>query len=247
MLGNSAQTSLGKKRKRKRKAILTFLSVRKEEAGPPGSVSSSAEMSDLIARTSLASLGLGKSQASKPKRRGGGNVPPGHQLHEIGRNDTLAGIAMKYGSSVEDLKKLNQLWSERDMYSRLSLVVPIFDEDAGGLMEQRSAKVREFLQLVGEGKENDEVSASRWLSKAGWSVEKAVNAYHDHVEEERRRVLERSPPPRQMLNSSYSSAEEELGDPTGFYGMADGQKLGGSNRSEDEFGVVSNEASFFEL
>ena len=209
-------------------------------------------MSDLIARTSLASLGLGRTPPSKQRRRAD-NVPPGHKVHDIGRTDSLAGIAMKYGTTTTVLKKLNQLWSERDMFSRSTLIVPEREEDATQLNESRSRKVREWLASIQTISE-DEVSATKWLSKNEWSLDKAVTAYWSHVEQERLRELDRSPMPilqNSILQNSYSSAEEEeLGDPTGFYGIAGASGMissaAGKNQSS-EFGTTTGDNSFFEL
>lgn len=152
---------------------------------------------------------------------------------------------MRYGTSAGELKKMNKLWSEQDMFSRRNLIVPEYDESAEGIAAQRSMKIRDFLGMVERG-QFDEASASRFLAKYGWSVDKAIEAHLDQIEQDRLKQLQRSPIPSTLnLSGSYSSAEEELGDPTAFYGMAGAQMALPQQNVDAEFG--NNAASFFEL
>jgi hypothetical protein len=77
---------------------------------------------------------------------------------------------MKYSSSVEELKKLNNLWSEQAMFSRATLIVPCAN-DAERLKEDRRCKVDLFLQIVGED-DYEQEAAGRFLGKYGWVVKK---------------------------------------------------------------------------
>ncbi|KAI0272256.1 hypothetical protein BGY98DRAFT_159465 [Russula aff. rugulosa BPL654] len=44
--------------------------------------------------------------------------------HEISPNDTLAGVALKYGISVTELRRANQLWASDSIHLRQVLYVP---------------------------------------------------------------------------------------------------------------------------
>jgi LysM repeat protein len=198
----------------------------KEEATDLPAVQDS-DMAAFLARTSVLSLGVSsRSSSGKLKEAAApGVAKPGDatvQTHKIGKTDTLAGIAMRYGSSVEELKKLNKLWSERDMFSRSTLQVPVRDEAV--LARARAEKVAAFLSLVPLG--CDEERAIKVLGKHGWALDKAVAAHKEAVESE---MAKRELQQRALLNSSDSSAEE-LGDPSAFYG-----KVG-------EHGVISKGA-----
>lgn len=60
-------------------------------------------------------------------------------IHKVTKFDTLAGLAVRYGLSVFDLKKANGLASDQAMYARESLVIPLHPSsyDSGKLgMEQ---------------------------------------------------------------------------------------------------------------
>ncbi|KAG1679988.1 hypothetical protein FOA52_007052 [Chlamydomonas sp. UWO 241] len=55
--------------------------------------------------------------------------------------DTLAGIAVKYGVTVADLKRFNGLLSETDMYVRGALLVPTKLEPVGEEVAQMFAQI----------------------------------------------------------------------------------------------------------
>ncbi|KAM0909391.1 hypothetical protein ACQ4PT_014847 [Festuca glaucescens] len=45
--------------------------------------------------------------------------------HEVSRMDTLAGIAIKYGVEISDIKRANSLVSDSQMYARKALLIPL--------------------------------------------------------------------------------------------------------------------------
>lgn len=45
--------------------------------------------------------------------------------HEVSRMDTLAGIAIKYGVQISDIKRSNGLVSDSQMYARKALLIPL--------------------------------------------------------------------------------------------------------------------------
>jgi len=212
----------------------------KEEADRPAVQDS--DMAAFLARTSVQSLGMsGPGGSAKTKEQ---TAPPGPavssdgtvQRHVIAKTDTLAGIAMRYGSSVEAIKKLNRLWAERDMFSRSSLLVPVV-RDETSLARERAEKVAAFLALVPLGCEEER--AIKVLGKHGWVLERAVQAHKEAVEAE---MAKRDQQQRALLNSSAdSSAGEELGDPSAYFGKV------GENKLISKAATVSEEEMFNEL
>lgn len=99
----------------------------KEEAEMRATPPASDELAALLQRTSLASLGIQTSGKARADGRTGRQAPPGCTVHVVGRTDTLEGVAMRYGTTVEEVKRLNKLWSARDLYSRSTLFVPEYD------------------------------------------------------------------------------------------------------------------------
>ncbi|XP_004966551.1 uncharacterized protein LOC101760139 [Setaria italica] len=53
--------------------------------------------------------------------------PPGHHCleHEVSRMDTLAGIAIKYGVEISDIKRANGLVSDSQMFAHKRLLIPL--------------------------------------------------------------------------------------------------------------------------
>lgn len=174
-------------------------------------------------RTSLASLGIGRVSPSNVKT--GADRPvlvaSGCTSHMVVSTDTLEGLAMRYGSTVAEIKKLNGLWSSRDIYTRRQLIVP--DREFNSLEErneERRLKVEMFCQTTGAL----ELKAQSMLTKANWLLDRAVEDFFAAAEKERiaaealsatgakaRGDLAKS------ADSSYSSMEEEPAQPSAFY------------------------------
>ncbi|XP_052813286.1 lysM and putative peptidoglycan-binding domain-containing protein 1-like isoform X2 [Mya arenaria] len=49
--------------------------------------------------------------------------------HDISRLDTLQGIALKYGATVEQIKRENKLWTNDSLFLREYLYIPITNEN----------------------------------------------------------------------------------------------------------------------
>eukprot|EP01133_Synstelium_polycarpum_P014176 gene14176-16712_t len=45
--------------------------------------------------------------------------------HMLTPQDTLAGLALKYGSKVADIKRVNKIWTQDSLFLRKSLMIPI--------------------------------------------------------------------------------------------------------------------------
>ncbi|KAI9455478.1 hypothetical protein BJY52DRAFT_645050 [Lactarius psammicola] len=46
-------------------------------------------------------------------------------VHEVSPNDSLAGVALKYGTSITELRRANQLWASDSIHLRQVLYVPL--------------------------------------------------------------------------------------------------------------------------
>uniref|UniRef100_A0A8W8NXB6 LysM domain-containing protein n=1 Tax=Magallana gigas TaxID=29159 RepID=A0A8W8NXB6_MAGGI len=55
--------------------------------------------------------------------------------HKVCQSDTLMGIALKYGSTVEQIKRENKLWTNDSLFLREYLLIPIASENENDLPE----------------------------------------------------------------------------------------------------------------
>ncbi|XP_077563939.1 lysM and putative peptidoglycan-binding domain-containing protein 1-like [Haemaphysalis longicornis] len=53
--------------------------------------------------------------------------------HVVQPNDTLQGIALRYGVTTEELKRANRLWTSDSLFLRPWLAVPVLEAHGGGL------------------------------------------------------------------------------------------------------------------
>ncbi|KAL5229847.1 hypothetical protein ABZP36_028623 [Zizania latifolia] len=70
------------------------------------------------------------SQLPSSSSSAGAAMPPmsscgQHMLHQVGKFDTLAGIAIKYGVEVADIKRLNGLSTDLQMFAHKMLRIPL--------------------------------------------------------------------------------------------------------------------------
>ena len=62
-------------------------------------------------------------------------------LHsQVSKNDNLAGIAVKYGISVSDIKKANGLLSDNGMFAKDTLLIPLDQRGARYVLISTSKK-----------------------------------------------------------------------------------------------------------
>ncbi|XP_038704894.1 uncharacterized protein LOC120000821 isoform X3 [Tripterygium wilfordii] len=65
---------------------------------------------------------------SNSRNSGGGpnfNNNKNHVLHKVSKMDTLAGVAIKYGVEVADIKRLNGLATDLQMFALKTLLIPL--------------------------------------------------------------------------------------------------------------------------
>ncbi|KAH9176803.1 hypothetical protein EDB89DRAFT_2065587 [Lactarius sanguifluus] len=71
-------------------------------------------------------------------------------VHEVSPNDSLAGVALKYGISVTELRRANQLWASDSIHLRHVLYIPL-DKARHASLET----VASLLAQRDDGKEED--------------------------------------------------------------------------------------------
>lgn len=47
------------------------------------------------------------------------------QRHRVRGNETLQGISIKYGVTIEEIKRINKIWNDNDIYTTKVLVIPV--------------------------------------------------------------------------------------------------------------------------
>ncbi|KAG8092034.1 hypothetical protein GUJ93_ZPchr0012g21877 [Zizania palustris] len=84
------------------------------------------------------------SQSPSSSSSAGGATPPmsscgQYMLHRVGKFDTLAGIAIKYGVEVADIKRLNGLSTDLQMFAHKSLRIPLQGKHSPSSYQQNAS------------------------------------------------------------------------------------------------------------
>uniref|UniRef100_A0A8B9VQ44 LysM and putative peptidoglycan-binding domain-containing protein 2 n=1 Tax=Anas zonorhyncha TaxID=75864 RepID=A0A8B9VQ44_9AVES len=87
---------------------------------PPGGPESEAELSQRLARTKARSYGSTASVAAPLAER--------YVEHRLSAGDTLQGIALKYGVTMEQIKRANKLFTNDCIFLRKTLNIPVISE-----------------------------------------------------------------------------------------------------------------------
>ncbi|XP_065415494.1 lysM and putative peptidoglycan-binding domain-containing protein 2 isoform X2 [Chrysemys picta bellii] len=125
------------------------LSLREEPpAARSGSESESeAELSQSLARTKIRSYGSTASVAAPLAER--------YVEHHLSAGDTLQGIALKYGVTMEQIKRANKLFTNDCIFLRKTLNIPVISEKPllfNGLNSLESPENENIdISLCGEG------------------------------------------------------------------------------------------------
>ncbi|XP_044294959.1 lysM and putative peptidoglycan-binding domain-containing protein 2 [Varanus komodoensis] len=96
------------------------LSLREEPLPGPGAGETEAELSLSLARTKTRSYGSTATVAAPLAER--------HLEHRLGPGDTLQGIALKYGVTMEQIKRANKLFTNDCIFLRKTLNIPVMSE-----------------------------------------------------------------------------------------------------------------------
>lgn len=105
----------------------------------------------------------------------GGSVDLGFIRHKVSKDDTVAGIAIKYGVSILDLKQANGLLSETAIFGLDSLVIPLQRERDS---DSNRSSISRFVGALGR-RDLDPHFASRPGSKALGPVTDGVKSFPD--------------------------------------------------------------------
>ncbi|NXV48176.1 LYSM2 protein, partial [Uria aalge] len=87
---------------------------------PPGGPESEAELSQRLAHTKARSYGSTASVAAPLAER--------YVEHRLSAGDTLQGIALKYGVTMEQIKRANKLFTNDCIFLRKTLNIPVISE-----------------------------------------------------------------------------------------------------------------------
>lgn len=92
-------------------------------APPPGPAAEDAALSLGLARTKARSYG------STGRARALGREHPARLLqHRVRAGDTLAGLALKYGVTMEQIKRANKLFTNECIFLKTTLSIPVVSE-----------------------------------------------------------------------------------------------------------------------
>lgn len=125
-------------------------------------------------------------------------------LHKLGKKDTLQGLAVKYGVDISEIKRVNKLWRNDDMFARKDLVIPTTMEaymelqsgqtspsgsnrassnstqrpSGASRLGQRDESIRKFMDIV----RCDEDVARHYLDLKKFNFAKALGFYYTELE-----------------------------------------------------------------
>lgn len=126
-------------------------------------------------------------------------------LHPISKTDTLAGLAVRYGARVEDIKRVNKLWNPNDIWMLKVLKIPTDLQQyrasqEAAIVEKQAATLLKFLEVAGEllqkepmpvdyapegGSELSEDIARDYLSKTRFNLDAAVQLWREDLHKSR--------------------------------------------------------------
>jgi len=145
--------------------------ARSRQAAPPKHATYKEMLAPLPAAPAAAApvLPLSPTGAHSADPGGGAFV-----MHAVTPRDTLMGLSLKYGVSVAELRRLNDLPTENISMLRTLKVRPALAGGSGaGDEESRASKLRRFR--VSNGIPEEE--ATFYLDDAGWDVGEAQTAF----------------------------------------------------------------------
>ncbi|KRX57918.1 LysM and putative peptidoglycan-binding domain-containing protein 2 [Trichinella sp. T9] len=98
----------------------------------------------------------------KIPRYGTTSVPPNRAVikvieYKVTPQDTLPGIALKFNSSVAEIKRLNRLWSQESFFLRETLSIPLFSQSSDESTPVMSKDKQAAKQTVDQSFENGQL------------------------------------------------------------------------------------------
>eukprot|EP01088_Endostelium_zonatum_P005230 TRINITY_DN16747_c0_g1_i1.p1 TRINITY_DN16747_c0_g1~~TRINITY_DN16747_c0_g1_i1.p1 ORF type:complete len:259 (+),score=86.66 TRINITY_DN16747_c0_g1_i1:22-798(+) len=111
----------------------------------------------------------------------------GSIVHIIRKNETLEGIALKYGVKVADIKKENKIIASTDFYARRSLNIPTAEtlarKPTPQIKDEKEHAIQQFLtkinQKLSERREEEitRENAEFYLSNTNYKLTMATNSF----------------------------------------------------------------------
>eukprot|EP00761_Pharyngomonas_kirbyi_P011642 gb/GECH01011668.1/.p1 GENE.gb/GECH01011668.1/~~gb/GECH01011668.1/.p1 ORF type:complete len:202 (+),score=63.71 gb/GECH01011668.1/:1-606(+) len=129
--------------------------------------------------------------------------------HKIKKDtDTLTGLAISYGVSVENIKRANNIISsDLDFYEKEFLIIPDPDHPNPQLIEDDKPAINQVktIRLFSESANCSREEAKYYLSSNDWDFRTALEEYRADIEWENDQMIDsrvRSTPARSELVSS---------------------------------------------
>jgi len=119
--------------------------------------------------------------------------------HNVIMTDTLSGLSIKYNVLVEEIKSINKLTKDEDVWTRFELLIPFKGQDVPGMDEKERKKCKQDMKnrLVKRFRRTTscgENEARYYLKSSKWNIDEALKEFNDDI------VWEKSNPPRQPLS-----------------------------------------------
>jgi LysM repeat protein len=113
-------------------------------------------------------------------------------IHKVTGRENLQGLSVKYGVQVADLKRINKLWNQNDIFGRKELIIPISSEDFikyqalhpnRVVQELTSEKIEEMILKFVQMTSCDPSLAKFFLEQKNYNFTKALGMFHRQASE----------------------------------------------------------------
>ncbi|CAG8450866.1 13533_t:CDS:2 [Ambispora gerdemannii] len=102
-------------------------------------------------------------------------------IHYVRKEDTLPGLAFKYGIGISDIRRANRLFDD-NIFARTSLIIPNY---FGPSLSEKQSKEDELKTLIKRfqlrSKCVDPTEAKYYMEQSNYNIDAATQAYRDDV------------------------------------------------------------------
>jgi len=106
-------------------------------------------------------------------------------VHKVVKSDTLQGLALKYNVEASDIKKTNKIWTNRDIFARKELIIPVTPEQYMKYQAEKKASgelssvdkqnlITKFVEIT----QCQTEFARHFLVEKAWNFEEALSMYY---------------------------------------------------------------------
>jgi len=125
------------------------------------------------------------------------NKELGHEclLHKPTSRDTVQGLSLKYGVEVADIKRINKIWGNNDLFARKEIIIPTTmdaylafsaKQSTSGTrstpppkgLDKRDETIKKFMEIA----QCDKDIARHYLEEKKWNFAKALGFYYSETE-----------------------------------------------------------------